>query len=114
VEASGEPSRRVRRHRLQVRFDLVSMEGIRDRAGKAGISVSGAVRELVAAALTFDTEPGPRPDSPATLAALVAAEHAVLMVATVLPDGRRHKDELAPEAAVAAEERLALFREAAR
>lgn len=72
------------------------------------------MRELVAAALTFDTEPGPRPDSPAALAALVAAEHAALMVAAVLPDGRRRMAELAPEAAAAAEERLAMFREAER
>lgn len=69
------------------------------------------MRQLVAAALTFDTEPGPRPDSPAALAALVAAEHAALMVAAVLPDGRRKMQELAAEATAAAEERLDMFRE---
>lgn len=49
--------------------------------------------------------------SPATLAALTAAEHAVLMVASVLPEGQRRMHELAPAAALAAEERLAQFRE---
>jgi hypothetical protein len=33
------------------------------------------------------------------------------MVASVLPEGQRRMHELAPEAALAAEERLALFRE---
>jgi hypothetical protein len=55
--------------------------------------------------------PSARPDSPAALAALTAAELAVLMVASVLPEGQRRMHELAPEAALAAEERLALFRE---
>jgi hypothetical protein len=48
------------------------------------------------------------------LAALVAAEHAALMVAAVLPDGERRLRDLAPRAAAAAEERLAMFREADR
>jgi hypothetical protein len=51
-------------------------------------------------------------DSPSTLAALTAAEHAVLMVASILPEGQRRMLELAPAAAAAAEERLARFREA--
>ena len=52
-----------------------------------------------------------RADSPGTLATLVAAEHAVLMVASVLPEGERRMRELRPLAARAAEERLALFRD---
>jgi len=59
----------------------------------------------------MDTEPGTRADSPAALAALVAAELAALMVAAVLPDGRRRLQDLAPEAAAAAAARLAMFRE---
>ena len=53
-------------------------------------------------------------DPPASLAALVAAEHAVLMVASILPEGDRRMRELAPQAAIAAEERLTIFREAER
>ena len=45
------------------------------------------------------------------IAALIAAEHAVLMVASVLPEGERRMHELNAQAAVAAEARLALFRE---
>lgn len=100
--------------RLQVSFTDAQRGAISQRALHAGQSLSATVRQLVATALTFDTEPGPRPDSPATLAALVAAEHAALMVAAVLPDGRRRMQELASEAAAAAEERLALFREGER
>jgi hypothetical protein len=53
-----------------------------------------------------------QPDSAATLATLCAAEHAVLMVASVLPEGQRRMRELGAQAAAAAEERLAAVREA--
>ena len=99
--------------RLQVSFTAAQRAAISDRAHQAGQSLSATVRQLVAAALTFDTEPGSRADSAAALAALVAAEHAALMVAAVLPDGRRRMQELAAEAASAAEERLAMFRDGA-
>ena len=52
----------------------------------------------------------PSGESAATLAALAAAEHAVLMVASILPEGERRMRSLAGRAAEAAEERLALFR----
>jgi len=97
-----------------VAFTQTQRSTIVQRAEQSGQSLSATVRELVSAALTFDTEPGPRPDSPAALAALVAAEHAGLMVAAVLPDGERLLRDLAPRAAAAAQERLAMFREADR
>jgi hypothetical protein len=68
------------------------------------------VRHLVSAGLSLD-QAAVANDSPAALAALVAAEHAVLMVASVLPEGQRRMSELGPRAAAAAEERLAIFRE---
>ena len=49
----------------------------------------------------------------ATLAALVAAEHAVLMVASILPEGESRLSALAERASQAAEERLAMFAEPA-
>ena len=49
------------------------------------------------------------PDSPAALAALTAAEHAVLMVASILPEGEQRMRSLAERATEAAGERLALF-----
>ena len=97
--------------RIQVRISASQRSAVAERAKQSGLSLSAVVRQLVAAALTFDTEPGPRFDSPAALAALVAAEHAALMVALVLPDGERRMLELGPRAAAAAEQRLALFRE---
>jgi hypothetical protein len=98
-------------HRLQVAFTAAQRAAIAERAHRAGLPLSVIVRQLVGAALVFDTEPGVRADSPAALAALVAAEHAVLMVASVLPDGDVRMHELAQQAAVAAETRLAMFRE---
>ena len=78
-----------------------------------GCSLADAFRSLATIGLL--TERGQtssdHSDSPASLAALTAAELAVLMVASVLPEGERRMHELAPRAAVAAEERLALFRE---
>ena len=106
----GTPQRR----RLQVGLTDAQRSAIADRAWRSGLSLSAIVRQLVAAALTFDTEPSPRTDSPAALAALVAAEHAALMVASVLPDGQRRMQELGSQAAVAAEERLAMFKESER
>ncbi len=99
-------------HRLQVAFTAAQRAAIAGRARRTGLSLSVIVRQLVGAALVFDTEPGTGADSPAALAALVASEHALLMVAAVLPDGERRLQELAAQAASAAEERLATFREA--
>jgi len=48
-------------------------------------------------------------DSPAALAALTAAEHAVLMIASILPEGEQRMQALAERAAQAAEARLAVF-----
>jgi hypothetical protein len=71
------------------------------------------IRLLVRRALEPDADKAAaHPDeSPAALAALAAAEHAVLMVASVLPEGERRMRSLGERAIQAAEERLALFRE---
>jgi hypothetical protein len=98
-------------HRLQVAFTAAQRAAIAERAQRAGLPLSAIVRQLVGTALVLDTEPGVRADSPAALAALVASEHALLMVAAVLPEGERRLHELAPQAAIAAETRLAMFRE---
>lgn len=78
-----------------------------------GWSLADAVRSLAALGLQAERGRGSdsQPESPATLATLTAAEHAVLMVASVLPEGQRRMQELAPAAASAAEERLAHFRD---
>jgi hypothetical protein len=81
-----------------------------------GLSLAEAIRSLADRSLTAETtgNSASLSDSPASLAALVAAEHAVLMVASVLPDGEQRLHELGPQAAVAAEERLAMVREGER
>ncbi len=97
--------------RLQVRFASAELELLAQRAGRNGLSLSAAVRELVSSALSTDPPTATVSDSPASLAALLAAEHSLLMVASVLPEGERRMHELNAQAAVAAEARLALFRE---
>lgn len=78
-----------------------------------GWSVADALRTLATIGLLSERsgDSGKGSDSPAALAALTAAEHAVLMVASVLPEGQRRMHELASAAALAAEERLAHFKE---
>jgi hypothetical protein len=85
---------------------------LRSFAGTRGLSLAEALRLLAVAALRAEvgeTSTGVV-DSPAALAGLTAAEHAVLMVASVLPEGQRRMRELSPAAASAAAERLALFK----
>ena len=99
-----------RSRRLQVGFTPAQRSAIAERAQVAGLSLSATVRQLVSASLSLEPAAG-LSDPPTALAALVAAEHAVLMVASVLPEGQRRMQELAPQAALAAEDRLATFRE---
>jgi antitoxin component of RelBE/YafQ-DinJ toxin-antitoxin module len=102
------------RRSLHVRLDEALLRGIQAFAAEGGLGLSSAVRLLTARALR-ETQPGShaasRDEAAASLAALVAAEHSLLMVASVLPEGERRMHELASQAALAAEERLALFRE---
>ena len=76
-----------------------------------GLGLGQAIRSLLAERLSEPTRS--TQDSTATLAVLVAAEQAILMVASILPEGERRMRELGPRAAVAAEERLATFMAAA-
>lgn len=76
-------------------------------ARQHGLGLGPAMRLLATQALERG---GPRQsESPAALAALTAAEHAVLMVASILPEGERRMRELGQPATLAAEDRLALF-----
>ncbi len=90
--------------------------GLRDLARERGLSLAETIRSLSALSL----EEGrvgrviDHPESAVALATLTAAEHAVLMVASVLPEGEQRMRSLAERAAAAAEERLALFREASQ
>ena len=101
-----------RSRRYQLRLDPALASELETYAVANGLRRGTALRSLVTRSLEAEHRNGRAPaDSPAALAGLTAAEHAVLMVASVLPEGQRRMRELAPQATVAAEERLAVFRE---
>src|ERR1700686_1502604 len=86
---------------------------LRRFARRSGLGVAAAPRQLATKALRDEDarSANGHGESASTLATLVAAEHAVLMVASVLPEGERRMRELGPQAAIAAEDRLAMFRQ---
>ena len=87
---------------------------LRDFARSRGIALGTALRQLASEGLTPANEHRRTEPSSVELATLTAAEHAVLMVASILPEGERRRRELAGEAASAAEARLAIFEADAR
>jgi hypothetical protein len=100
--------------RYQIRLALPMQSGLEIFAQQHGLGLCAAIRFLVgrgleaeASRLEGDESSG---DSAAALAALTAAEHAILMVASVLPEGERRMHSLAERAAEVAEERLAMLR----
>ncbi len=100
-----------RRFHLWLPVDLEA--DLRSYGRQRGLGLAPAIRLLVRGGLELDAQ---RPaavttdDSLVALAGLIAAEHAVLMVASILPEGERRIGSLAARAAQAAEERLALLR----
>jgi hypothetical protein len=105
--------------RTSRRYQLRLTEGLalelESFARKHGLGLCASIRTLIERGLRADSRSStqleiPR-DSPAALAALTASEHAVLMVASVLPEGERRMRSLAERATDAAAERLALFQE---
>jgi len=100
--------------RYQLRLSEPMSADLESFAASHGLALDAAIRLLVGRGLLAEAQglgAAPVGESPATLAALVAAEHAVLMVASVLPEGQRRMRELDAQASAAAEQRLALFRE---
>jgi hypothetical protein len=99
--------------RYQIRLPALLDSSLESFARRYGLGLSSAIRLLVGRGLQADAQsliPGDVPrDSPAALAALAASEHAVLMVASVLPEGERRMRSLAERATEAAAERLSLF-----
>jgi hypothetical protein len=102
-----EGVRTSRRHQLRLGEPLAS--DLETFAQSRGLGICPAIRLLLREGLNARTWTPRAQDSPAALAGLLACEHALLAVASVLPDGKRRISELGPEAAAAAEQRLALF-----
>lgn len=81
-------------------------------AHENGLGLSPALRLLAARSLQAaggEVVGPPAAGERASLAALLAAEHSLLLTASVLPEGERRVAALAERAAAAAEDRLALF-----
>jgi len=95
-----------RRYSLSLPADLGSQ--VATFAQQNGLGLGPAIRVLVARGLS---EPASVEDSPAALAALVAAEQAILMVASILPEGEQRIHTTAQPATDAAGRRLSMFRE---
>lgn len=98
--------------RVDVRLDAQQLEELRAYACANGLARAAAVRLLLSRALNEADGPTVTMTTP-QLAALVAAEHAVLMVASILPEGEERMRSLAARASQAAEERLAAIMEPA-
>ena len=108
--AGSKPASR----RLHVRLPATTAAELLARAEAGGLSVSAVARQLIRLGLDDSSTRAGEDIRLLALCALVAAEHAALMVAAVLPDGRRRMQELSIEAAAAAERRLATFTDVER
>jgi hypothetical protein len=101
-------------HRYHVRLAPAVAKELEAFAQKHGLGLSSAIRLLATKGLEAESLAGgisPKRESPAALAALVASELVILMVASVLPEGEQRMRSLAERAFQAAEERLAMFSE---
>ena len=95
-----------RRFHLRLPIDLE--ERLRAVARANGIAMAAAIRQFAAEGLaSVGAGHEPKSEESVQLATLLAAEHAVLMVASILPEGERRKQELAAQAGIAAQERIA-------
>ena len=99
--------------RITLRLGDAEYGEIKLYASERGLRLGPSARALLVQALRVDAERRPVETATTALAALVAAEHAVLMVASILPEGESRISALAERASQAAEERLAMFAEPA-
>ena len=95
--------------RCQVRLPVSLAAEVETFAVANGLRLGTAVRVLVRQRLASGQDSAECRDCRAAFASLVAAEHSLLVVASILPQGRSLIAGLASEAAAAAEQRLALF-----
>src|SRR5947209_11184790 len=91
--------------RLQVRLPADLCARVVELADEHRISLSDAVRILVARGAADRASAS----EPVALAAAVAAEHALALLAGFLPDGQRRMADLGPRALDATRERITLL-----
>jgi hypothetical protein len=96
-----------RRVHLQLPSDLE--RELRAVGQELGIGLGPAIRVVVGRGLDRDEHQRPCRDCNAAVAALIAAEHSLLVVASILPQGKSLIASLCAEAGAAAEQRLALI-----
>jgi len=98
--------------RCQVRLPVGLAAEVETFAVANGLRLGTAVRVLVRQRLATGQDAAVCRDCRAAVASLIAAEHSLLVVASILPQGRSLIAGLATEAAAAAEQRLALLDQA--
>ena len=99
-----------RRARLQICFSEEDLVRLRAHAGELGLPLTASVRTLTRAALAGQRDQRLDELEAVTVAALMAAEHALRLVELVVPAGARRSAELARAVRVAALERVAQVR----
>ena len=115
MTAGAEGPQLLRRDRIHVRLSTTTRIDLTRRAAAMGLAPSSAARQFIEVGLARQAagEVADADGGLVGLATLIAAEHAVLMVASVLPEGEHRTRSLAERAAQAADERLGRLRGAA-
>ncbi|HVC07191.1 MAG TPA: hypothetical protein VND98_06390 [Solirubrobacterales bacterium] len=92
--------------RVQVRFALDELQQLKERSRAQGATLSATVRSLALASLD---QQGAETAAYA-LAAVVAAEHVLRLLQTIVPDGASRSARLAAEAWTGGLERVSIAR----
>ncbi len=99
------------KRRLHVQLPAELERELRTVGEDLGVGIGPAIRVVLRRWLESERG-GTARESSAAVASLIAAEHALLVVASILPGGRSLVDGLADEATAAAGRRIALVDEA--
>ena len=91
--------------RYQVRLPVALASSLEEFAQQRSLGLAPTIRMLLSRALESESS-----NPAATLACQIAAEHALLLVASILPEGERRMRSLSSRAAETAAERLTQIR----
>ncbi|MGH7904475.1 MAG: hypothetical protein ACREPA_10205 [Candidatus Dormibacteraceae bacterium] len=103
-----------RAHHFHLCLSSAHLQGLRELAGRTGLPMGAVIRQLLEGRITTDgslqvTLAGP--DAGAALAALIAAEHTLALLKTIVPEGELEAAQLGETAALAAQARLVGLRQ---